>query len=92
MHIRDMTEWTCPSCQRTLPMGWRRVSSTHHGGKTVCAACYMRARRSAARPKTRHCVACGHNFTTSRADAHYCSGLCRQRARRRRATAPATPP
>jgi hypothetical protein len=33
-----------------------------------------------ARHKSRMCIVCGTSFTTTRHDASYCSGPCRQKA------------
>jgi hypothetical protein len=45
-----------------------------------------RERRAEARGSTRVCVECGEHFEPARADVRFCSGVCKQRAYRKRVT------
>jgi hypothetical protein len=47
-----------------------------------CDACAARLRRKSKRHKQRTCSACSAVFATTRADARFCSGSCRQRNHR----------
>ena len=58
-----------------------------------CAACkprqqqaLVRQRRAEVRGASRSCGCCGEPFEPARADAVFCSGVCRQKAYRRRVT------
>jgi len=45
-----------------------------------------RDRRAEARGRTRICAECGETFEPARADTRFCSGVCKQRAYRKRVT------
>jgi hypothetical protein len=45
-----------------------------------------RERRAEARGSTRVCAECGDHFEPARADTRFCSGVCKQRAYRKRVT------
>ena len=76
-----MTDRVCPSCQRAVPV---RSRWYHHAHGYECGACYWRAQRAAKRHKERVCEYCEGTFSTTRADALYCSASCRQKALRYR--------
>lgn len=54
-------------------------------GESARKAALGRARRAEVRGPSRECGVCGEAFETKRANAQFCSGLCRQKAYRRRA-------
>jgi hypothetical protein len=51
-------------------------------GVTCSERCAQRERRLRNRHKSRVCVTCGLRFKTTRTDAKFCSGACRQKAYR----------
>jgi hypothetical protein len=56
------------------------------GCRGYCQTCYARVLRREHRHKRGTCAGCNQPFTTTRTDARFCSGACRQRGYRRRVT------
>ncbi len=64
---------TChPGCAPKT--GWRRI----YHCSTACYWRQYRARRKEERTRKVICKSCGGAFLTTRRDARYCSGACRQ--------------
>lgn len=84
----------CSFCQRVIHdcarHGWKQprfyYCSYHcqRRGESTRQSVQVSERRAAARGPSRECPVCHEPFETTRQHARYCSGVCRQRAYRRR--------
>jgi hypothetical protein len=90
------SEVACAFCKRPMHDTVFRSCGFQLRHYSCCRRCEMsdtnsrvnaaaRERRAAARGPSRQCEVCGEAFETKRSDAKFCSGMCRQKAYRRRA-------
>jgi hypothetical protein len=88
------TSGPCECCGRTVHNTEPRWHRKHNycsdnckqRHESDCQSAIARQQRAEARGPTRVCEQCGEHFEPVRADARFCSGVCKQRAYRKRVT------
>ena len=91
--LSDYRYWSAKPCEGCARVVHNVIDGRRRRHTYCCEGCelrqrqaLMRQRRAEARGATKVCACCGETFEPVRADAVFCSGVCRQKAYRRRVT------